>query len=43
MSNLIDLINNDLTDKNTSHSYIDTYERLLSSKNLIIIIYLKLE
>jgi hypothetical protein len=32
MSKLIDLIDNSLTDKNTSHSYINTYERLFSTK-----------
>jgi|694.fasta_scaffold58232_4 hypothetical protein len=32
MSKLIDLIDNTLTDKNTSHSYIDTYEELFASK-----------
>ena len=32
MSKLIDLIDNTKTDKNTSHSYIDTYEILFSSK-----------
>jgi hypothetical protein len=32
MSKLIDLIDNSLTDKNTSHSYINTYERIFSSK-----------
>jgi hypothetical protein len=35
MSKLIDLIDNYLTDKNTSHSYINTYERLFSSKKLL--------
>ena len=34
MSRLIDLIDNSLTDKNTSHSYISTYERLFSSKKM---------
>jgi hypothetical protein len=34
MSRLIDLIDNSLTDKNTSHSYITTYERLFSSKKM---------
>ena len=34
MSMLIDLIDNYLTDKNTSHSYISTYERLFSSKKM---------
>lgn len=29
---LASLINNSLTDKNTSHSYVDLYEKLLSSK-----------
>lgn len=32
MSKLVDLIDNSLTDKNTSHSYINTYERIFSSK-----------
>jgi hypothetical protein len=32
MSKLVDLIDNSLTDKNTCHSYINTYERLFSSK-----------
>ena len=35
MSKLIDLIDNSLTDKNTGHSYINTYERLFSSKKLL--------
>jgi hypothetical protein len=35
MSKLIDLIDNSLTDKNTSHSYIDTYERLFSAKKML--------
>lgn len=35
MSRLIDLIDNSLTDKNTSHSYISTYERLFSSKKML--------
>ena len=30
MSKLIELIDNHTTDKNTSHSYVDTYEELLS-------------
>jgi hypothetical protein len=29
---LLDLVDNSLTDKNTTHSYIDLYETLLSSK-----------
>jgi hypothetical protein len=32
MSKLVDLIDNSLTDKNTCHSYINTYERIFSSK-----------
>ena len=32
MSKLVDLIDNSLTDKNTCHSYINTYERLFSQK-----------
>uniref|UniRef100_A0A6C0D257 Methyltransferase n=1 Tax=viral metagenome TaxID=1070528 RepID=A0A6C0D257_9ZZZZ len=32
MSKLIDLIDNTKTDKNTCHSYIDTYERVLQNK-----------
>ena len=28
MSKLVDLIDNSLTDKNTCHSYINTYERI---------------
>jgi len=32
MSKLIDLIDNNLTDKNTSHSYINTYEYLFWNK-----------
>jgi hypothetical protein len=35
MPKLIDLVDNSLTDKNTSHSYINTYERLFSSKKLL--------
>ena len=35
MSKLIDLIDNSLTDKNTCHSYITTYERLFSSKKML--------
>jgi cephalosporin hydroxylase len=32
MTTLLELINNDITDKNTWHSYIDLYEKLLSKK-----------
>lgn len=32
MATLLDLINNEKTDKNTLHSYIDLYEKLLSPK-----------
>lgn len=32
MAKLIELIDNSLTDKNTCHSYINTYENLFSSK-----------
>jgi len=32
MSTLLDLIDNQRTDKNTSHSYIDVYEKLFKSK-----------
>jgi hypothetical protein len=32
MSKLIDLIDNEKTDKNTSHSYINAYERLFENK-----------
>jgi len=32
MSKLVDLIDNSLTDKNTCHSYINTYERIFLSK-----------
>lgn len=32
MSRLVDLIDNSKTDKNTAHSYIDTYERLFKEK-----------
>jgi len=32
MSKLIDLIDNTKTDKNTCHSYIETYEELFSQK-----------
>jgi hypothetical protein len=32
MSKLIELIDNTKTDKNTCHSYIDTYERIFQSK-----------
>ena len=35
MSRLIDLIDNSLTDKNTGHSYINTYENLFSSKKML--------
>jgi hypothetical protein len=35
MSKLVDLIDNSLTDKNTCHSYIDTYEALFSPKKLL--------
>ena len=29
---LVELVNNDRTDKNTTHSYLELYEKLLSSK-----------
>ena len=29
---LVELVNNERTDKNTTHSYLDLYETLLSSK-----------
>jgi hypothetical protein len=32
MAKLVELIDNSLTDKNTCHSYINTYEHLFSSK-----------
>lgn len=32
MSSLIELVDNSRTDKNTRHSYLDTYEKLLISK-----------
>lgn len=32
MVKLIDIINNEHTDKNTCHSYIPTYQELLSKK-----------
>ena len=35
MSILVDLIDNSLTDKNTSHSYINTYERLFFPKKML--------
>ena len=35
MPKLVDLIDNSLTDKNTCHSYIDTYEALFSAKKLL--------
>ena len=38
MSKLVDLIDNSLTDKNTCHSYINTYERLFSQKKNTIIL-----
>jgi cephalosporin hydroxylase len=33
---LLELINNNLTDKNTCHSYIDTYESLFNKRRLIV-------
>jgi len=32
MSKLVDIVDDSLTDKNTTHSYLETYENLLSSK-----------
>ncbi len=42
MAKLVELIDNSLTDKNTCHSYINTYEHLFSSKKMTITIYSKL-
>jgi hypothetical protein len=36
---LKELINNEKTDKNTLHSYLETYETLFNSKNIQLLIY----